>query len=125
MIIGFGVDLVDVSRIEAEVRTHGSDFARDLFSAEEIAYCESQRHPAQHYAARFAAKEAVFKALRADGGDGARWREVEVAAGDDGEPQVVLHGGLAELARSRGVTRILLSLSHTRALATASAILES
>ena len=125
MILGLGVDLLDVPRMETELRKQGSDLRSELFTPAEIAYCESQHHPAQHYAARFAAKEAVFKALRANGGDAARWREVEVGAGAGGEPQVVLHGGLAELARGRGVTRILLSLSHTRALATASAILES
>jgi len=125
VIIGFGVDLVDVSRIEAEIRTHGSDFARDLFSAEEISYCESQRHAAQHYAARFAAKEAVFKALTLSGGEGMHWRDVEVRVDAGGAREIVLHGRIKELADQRGVRRILVSLSHTRTFATAGVIMES
>lgn len=124
MILGIGVDLFEVARMEEELRRQGSDFGHDLFTPEEIAYCEGQRHPAQHYAARFAAKEAVFKALALDGREGAHWREVEVRAGPQGRREVLLHGRLGELARERGVSRVLVSLSHTRAFATASVILE-
>lgn len=125
MILGLGVDLFEVARMEEELRKQGLDFSREIFTPAEIAYCEGQRHPAQHYAARFAAKEAVFKALALHGGEGAHWREVEVRVSPEGPREVVLHGRIEDLARSRGVTRVLVSLSHTRALATASVILES
>jgi holo-[acyl-carrier protein] synthase len=125
MILGLGVDLFEVPRLEEELRKQGSDFGRELFTPAEIAYCEGQRYPGQHYAARFAAKEAVFKALGMDGRDGSSWREVEVRAGAGGERRVVLHGRVEELARGRGVSRVLVSLSHTRTLATACVVLES
>jgi len=125
VIIGLGVDLFEVARMEEQLREQGPDFGQGLFTPEEIAYCESQRHPAQHYAVRFAAKEAVLKALGVAGRDGIHWREVEVRAEAEGGRQVLLHGRINELARGRGVSHILVSLSHTRALATASVILES
>jgi len=125
VIVGLGVDLFEVDRLEEQLRRQGADFGQGLFTPDEIAYCESQRYPAQHYAARFAAKEAVFKALALDGRVGAPWHDVEVRAGPDGSRQLVLHGKIQELAESRQARRIFLSLSHTRALATASVILES
>lgn len=125
MILGLGVDLFEVARLERELGKRDPGFGPQLFTPDEIAYCEGQRHPAQHYAARFAAKEAAFKALALGVRDGAHWREAEVQIGTDGARQLVLHGRLDDLARRRGVTRVLLCLSHTRTLATASVILES
>lgn len=125
MILGLGVDLFEVDRLERELGERDPGFGAQLFTPHEIAYCESQRHPAQHYAARFAAKEAVFKALALEGRDSGHWREAEVQIGSGGTRELVLHGRLEALARSRGVDRVHLSLSHTRALAMASVILES
>ena len=125
MILGLGVDLFEVARLEQELGRHDPGFGPQLFTPAEIAHCEGQRHPAQHYAARFAAKEAAFKALALAVRDGAHWREAEVQIGPDGAPHLALHGRLEELAKSRGVARVLLSVSHTRTLATASVILES
>jgi holo-[acyl-carrier protein] synthase len=125
VIIGFGVDLVDVSRLEAELQKDGSGFTRELFSPEEIHYCERQRYAAQHYAARFAAKEAVFKALTLAGDEGLHWRDVEVRGEPGGAREIALYGRIKELAEGRGVRRIFVSLSHTRTVAMASVILES
>ena len=111
--------------MEEQLRGRDPEFLHQLFTPGEIAYCGSQRHPAQHYAARVAAKEAVFKALNLNGRDGASWREVEVRPEPGGGRRVVLHGRIKRLAERRGVRRVLVSLSHTRALAAASILLES
>ena len=124
MVVGLGVDIFDVPRMDEELRKD-SGVALQLFSPEEILYCDSQRYPARHYAARFAAKEAVFKALGVDGDAAPRWRDVEVVLTPGGGREVALHGTLKELAERRGVRRMHLSLSHTRALAMAGVILES
>ena len=124
MIVGLGVDIFDVPRMDEELRKD-SGVALQLFSSEEIRYCDSQRYPAEHYAARFAAKEAVFKALAVASDQAPRWRDVEVRITPEGGREVVLHGSLKELADRHGVRRIHASLSHTRALAMASVILES
>ena len=124
MVVGLGVDVFDVPRMDEELRKD-SGVALQLFSPEEVSYCESQRYPARHFAVRFAAKEAVFKALGVDGCAAPRWRDVEVVLTPGGGREVVLHGTLKELAERRGVRRLHLSLSHTRALAMAGVILES
>jgi len=96
-----------------------------VFTAAERAYCESRRRPEEHFAARFAAKEALFKALGAGPADGVRWRDVEVRCGPAGAPRLVLRGGARRLALRRGVRRAFLSLAHTADRAVASVVLES
>jgi holo-[acyl-carrier protein] synthase len=98
---------------------------QQVFCPGETAYCEAKRCPARHYAARFAAKEAVFKALELQLGDASAWREVEIQSPADGSGQVVLHGRLRRLAHHRGVRHVWLSMAHTRGLAAAGVILES
>lgn len=110
--------------MERELQAGGDQFLAQVFSREEIAYCESKRYPARHYAARFAAKEAVLKALAPEPGRGVAWREIEVSGGG-GPPRVVLHGALRARADALRVTRISLSLSHTAALAMAGVVVES
>ncbi len=125
MIVGVGNDVLEVSRMRRELaRGHG--FRDEVFTASEIAYCESRRYPARHFAARFAAKEALLKALRT-GADHrwSTWREVEVAHGARGEPELVLHGHVKRLAGRRRVKRVMVSLSHTASVAMASVVLES
>ncbi|MCC6129911.1 MAG: holo-ACP synthase [Acidobacteria bacterium] len=123
MILGIGIDLLDVPRVAAELAEGDNGFVLDLFTPGEIAYCDSKRYPARHYAARLAAKEAVFKAL---GGCPPPhvWRDVEVVSGGDGPPKIALHGALESSAKERGVRTIFVSLSHTDELATASVVLE-
>lgn len=124
MIVGLGVDLFDVPRMEAELRAPGADLGPVLFTPAEIAFCERQRHPARHYAACFAAKEAAVKALALHGRAGVCWRDAEVRHEPGGTIGVALHGALRAEAERLGVTRVLASLSHTHRVATACVLLE-
>ncbi|MHB8079148.1 MAG: holo-ACP synthase [Candidatus Krumholzibacteriia bacterium] len=123
MILGIGIDLIEVARVARQLAADGAGFRDTVFTPAEIAYCDRKHFPAQHYAARFAAKEAAFKALALPADFGAVWREVEVAS-DAGVPRLVLTGRLGGLAAARGVRRAHVSLSHTQELATASVVLE-
>jgi len=123
MILGIGTDLLDVARMAKELEKDGAGFRDTVFTPSEIAYCEAMRYPARHFAARFAAKEALFKAL-AGSAPRAFWHEVEVERPDGAPPRLVLHGGMKEAADRLGVTDILVSLSHTDSLATASVVLQ-
>ena len=123
MILGIGTDLLDVARMARELEEKGIEFRTDLFTPSEIAYCEAKRYPARHFAARFAAKEALFKAL-AESAPAGLFRDVEVERTDDSPPRLVLHGRVREAAERLGVKSILVSLSHTDALATASVVLQ-
>src|SRR5450830_430 len=123
MILGIGTDLLDVARMAKELEEKGAGFRNTVFTPCEIAYCEAKRYPARHFAARFAAKEALFKALA---GSTSRdfWREVEVARTGDAPPRLLLHGCVKEAADRLGVKSILVSLSHTDSLAAASVVLQ-
>jgi len=124
MILGTGIDLCDVSRMEAKIKAPADEFVAQVFLPGEIAYCGSKRHPAEHYAARFAAKEAVVKALADTGGKGSFWLDIEISNEQDGRPVVRLHGRARELADALGVRRVLVSLTHIREMAAATVVLE-
>jgi holo-[acyl-carrier protein] synthase len=123
MILGIGTDLFDIDRMRRRLASD-ADFAASVFTPREIAYCRAKRDPAPHFAARFAAKEAVVKALADAGGRGAFWLDIEVRRRDDGRPSLELSGRLAELAAGLAVRRIHLSLTHTDHLAAATVVLE-
>ena len=125
MILGIGVDLVEVERIEQSIARHGAHFLQRVFTEREIANCSKMRTPGPHYAARFAAKEAVAKAFGTGLGAQFSLVEIEVCHEEAGAPFIVLHGPAAELARERGARKIHLSLSHTAAHAVAQVVLES
>ena len=122
VVLGIGADLLDVARMAKELES-GPGFRDQVFTPAEIAWCERMRYPARHFAARFAAKEALFKALGVSGLAG-RFREVEVVRTEGAAPRLVLHGEVREAAERLGVTSILVSLSHTDGLATASVVLQ-
>jgi holo-[acyl-carrier protein] synthase len=110
MIVGVGVDLCQISRMEEAIGRHDGRFEAKIFTVGERADCRKAAAPAQHYAARFAAKEAAVKAcpvLR-----GQSWHDVEVVREDDGRPRLRLHGPAAEVAARLGVARMHVSLSH-------------
>jgi len=124
MILGIGNDILEVDRMRRDLDMAGSEFRDRLFTPAEISYCERKRYPAQHYAARFAAKEAFLKALNTGLRNGLSWTDVEVRHRADGAPELVLSGEARELAEQRGIEKTFLSLSHTSSLAVASVVLE-
>jgi holo-[acyl-carrier protein] synthase len=124
MIVGIGIDIIEVARIR-EVLLRTPRFRERVFTAAERAYCDSRGvAAAQHYAARFAAKEAALKALQTGWRGGIAWQDVEVAARESGAPYLILHGPVLELFNSSGATAAYLSLSHTTEHAIAQVVLE-
>jgi holo-[acyl-carrier protein] synthase len=123
MILGIGIDLVEVSRIE-QALTRGERFRRRLFTPGEIEYCLRHKSPAKHFAARFAAKEAGMKALGTGWSNGVGWKDFEVRHDSRGRPLLVITGRAAELAVAMGATHSVLSLAHDGGFATAVAALE-
>lgn len=123
MILGIGTDLFDVDRMRRNLQ-RDADFPVSVFTPPEIEYCRAQSDPAVHFAARFAAKEALVKALADAGGEGTFWLDISVLRRDDGQPRIELGGRLAELAAAFGVRRTHLSLTHTDQLAAAVVVLE-
>src|SRR5919109_2353653 len=112
-VIGIGVDLVECARIERSLDRFGEKFLRRVFTQGEIEYSMSMKFPARHLAARFAAKEAVSKAFGTGIGKAMGWRNIDVHKKESGEPFLVLHGCADKLAAKRGVTSVLITLSHT------------
>jgi holo-[acyl-carrier protein] synthase len=123
MIKGVGMDIVDVDRIASLAAKHGERFLERVFTEAERGYCQGKANPSPHLSARFAAKEAAAKALGTGIASGVRFIDIEVCT-EGGPPLLVLHNHASTLARTMGVSRIHLSLSHDRACATAIVILE-
>lgn len=124
-IVGHGVDIVDIGRIERLLAEHGERFLTRVFTPAERAYALGRARAGEHLAARFAAKEAVFKALGTGWGRGVAWSDVGVEHDAEGRPMLVLTGRAAQAARERGAARWWLSLSHTHETAMASVIAEA
>ena len=124
MIISIGIDIIEVARVR-EVLARTPRFAERVFTAAERAYCDGRGAvAAQHYAARFAAKEAALKALQTGWRGGISWQDVEIASRDTGAPFLILHGPVQELFEKSGATAAHLSMSHTSEHAIAEVILE-
>ena len=124
-VIGIGIDAVTIDRMRKAVAVpgRGERFRARVFTDGERLSCEARKDPAECFAARFAAKEAVMKDLGADG-IGFAFRDIEVVRGRSGAPSIVLHGRVAERAREVGVTAIHVSLTHSEPLALASVVVE-
>lgn len=125
MILGTGVDIIEVGRIEASLERFGERFMRRILHEGEMSYCMSHDKPGPFLAARFAAKEAISKAFGTGIGSQLGWQDMEVRRKDTGEPYVVLHAKGLELLGSRGGGKLWLTLSHTQQHAIAMAVLES
>jgi len=123
MTFGVGIDMIEVERVASGINKE-SGFREMVFSATEIAYCESKKNKFEHYAARFAAKEAFFKALGTGWVENTLFNEVEVINNADGKPEIRLLGSTLSTVDARGITKILVSLSHIRETASAVVILE-
>ncbi len=121
MVKGIGVDIIEVSRIRSSIGTLGDQFLNKIFTPGEIAYCRAKMHPDQHYAARFAVKEAVSKALHTGWTGEFRWKDVEVQNDPSGRPRVVLSGRLHD--RLAGAA-IQVSISHSDEHVVAVALIE-
>jgi holo-[acyl-carrier protein] synthase len=124
MILGTGIDIIEVARIAASYEKFGEHFVNRILLPDEIAYCLTHRRPAPFLAARFAAKEAISKAFGTGIGAHLGWRDMEIRRKESGEPFVVLHGKGQELFESRGAKKLHISLSHTENYAAVTAILE-
>ena len=125
MIVGIGVDLVDIARVERLLEDKGDRALRRLFSDDEIAYASRRAAPAMHLAARLAAKEATYKALSGNAlARGIGWREIEVVNGEDGQPTLVLHGSARARADELAIVRLLLTMTHSTSTACAVVIAE-
>jgi holo-[acyl-carrier protein] synthase len=123
MIKGIGVDMVEIGRVKKLIE-QDRGFAERIFTTREIAYCEGKFSKAQHYAARFTAKEAFFKALGTGFRDGVSWQDVEVENDSLGKPQLRLTAVALELFKKRKLSNAFLSLSHTRETAVALVVIE-
>jgi holo-[acyl-carrier protein] synthase len=124
MITGIGIDLVELDRFRAASRRHGARFLDRLFTRQERRYCQGKWNPVAHYAARFAAKEAVLKALGTGWSGGIRWTDVEVAHAGTGMVVARLSGKARSVARKMKIIALHLNITHTQSYAAAVAVAE-
>jgi holo-[acyl-carrier protein] synthase len=125
MILGIGIDIIEVGRIAASYEKFGERFLNRILRPDEIAYCLSHKMPGPFLAARFAAKEAISKAFGTGIGAQLSWQDMEVGRKESGEPFVILHAGGQKLLEERGGRSVRISLSHTKEYAAAVAVLEA
>jgi holo-[acyl-carrier protein] synthase len=125
LIIGMGVDIAEVDRIQAAIERHGEVFLRRVYTAKERENCEQFRNKYERFAGRFAAKEAAMKALGTGWRRGVRWVDLEVVREPGGRPTLALAGEAAQIAQQLGVKHIALSITHTENQALAQVILEN
>ena len=121
-LLGIGIDVVEVERIGSSMDEFGEKFVNRIFTNAEQEYCKSQKRPAIHYAARFAAKEAIAKAFGTGIGKEISWLDMEIVREDSGEPKVMMSGGGATYAEKLKVADIKISLTHAEHYAAANAV---
>lgn len=122
MIVGLGTDIVETVRIGEMIERHGELFLQRVYTEEEIKYCQRHKEALQHYAGRWAAKEAVMKTLGTGFTKGVGWKDIQVCNHKSGRPLIELSGGAARVAGKLRIDEVLVTISHCRAYATATAI---
>ncbi|MEW4528616.1 MAG: holo-ACP synthase [Maioricimonas sp. JB045] len=122
MIVGLGTDIIEILRIGEMIERHGELFLQRVYTEQEIRYCQRRKEAIQHYAGRWAAKEAVMKTLGTGFIKGIRWKDIEVVSKRSGAPVIQLAGGALEKSKSLGIDQVLVTISHCRTYATATAI---
>jgi len=123
MITGIGIDMIEVERVAAKIGKEAG-FRELVFSKNEITYCESKTNQFEHYAARFAAKEAFLKALGTGWKNGTAFNEIEISSDELGKPKLILFGDTAKSVAELGAIKISVSLSHLKSIAAAIVIIE-
>jgi len=121
-VLGIGTDIVECLRIAQMIERHGELFIDRVYTDGEIEYCRSRKQATQHFAGRWAAKEAILKAIGTGWRRGISWRDIEVRNNEGGKPTVALRGGARDVVEQLGVGDILVSISHCRSHATAFAL---
>ncbi|MFO0809597.1 MAG: holo-ACP synthase [Gemmataceae bacterium] len=121
-IVGIGTDIVECVRIRQMIDRHGELFLSRVFTEREVRYCQRSKTATEHFAGRWAAKEAVLKCLGTGWSKGLCWTDIEVANDPDGRPRVRLHAATRDYARKLKITEVMLSISHCREYATAYAL---
>jgi holo-[acyl-carrier protein] synthase len=121
-VVGIGSDIIECLRVAQMIERHGELFLTRVYTPHEIDYCSARKQSTQHYAGRFAAKEAVMKALGTGWTRGVQWRDIEVRNDLGGKPKIALAGGAREMCEQLGIGEMLISISHCRTHATAYAL---
>jgi holo-[acyl-carrier protein] synthase len=122
MIVGLGTDIVEIVRIGSMIERHGELFLQRVYSEQEITYCQRHKEAMQHYAGRWAAKEAIMKTLGTGFTKGVGWTDIQIVNQQSGKPVVELSGGALRVSKLKGIDEILITISHCKAYATATAI---
>jgi len=118
-IVGIGTDIIEVSRIEKMIDKHGQTFLKKVYSEKEIEYCQPRKGAKQHYAGRWAAKEAVLKTFGTGWAKGIQWNEIQLLNETGGKPKIVLTGAAEKWAQKIGIDEIQISISHCHKFAVA------
>ncbi len=121
-VIGIGTDIVECPRIGRMIEQHGELFLRTIYTDREIRHCQSRKHAIEHFAGRWAAKQAILKALGVGRTEGVAWTEIEIRGGSRGTPRVLVCGEAKDVAIKRGVGDVLITIAHCRTYATAYAM---
>ncbi len=122
MIVGLGTDIIEIVRIGEMIERHGEAFLTRIYTPDEITYCQRRKHANEAFAGRWAAKEAVMKVLGTGFVRGIGWQDIEILNQKSGQPFVNIRGGAGEHAEQLGISEILITISHCRTFATATAI---
>jgi holo-[acyl-carrier protein] synthase len=121
-IVGLGTDIVECVRIRKMIDEHGDLFLRRVYTKWEIRYCQSRRQSTEHFAGRWAAKEAVLKALGTGWRRGISWTDIEIRNDPSGQPRVAVQGEAKEIAKQLRLNDVMITISHCRQFATAYAL---